>query len=130
MTFTLEVLPDTFAICRLNASHHIPDWALGDFVSITRTTDELTIVCRQEHVPDTVRCEARWRCLKVAGTLDFSLVGVIAYLTGSLAAAGTRTLVVSERPFKKSVFTSSSTAKAPFRNQLQLSSKSWSSGAS
>ena len=73
----------------------MPDWATGEFVSITRTRDELTVVCCQEHVPDGVRCEADWRCLRVAGQLDFSLVGVIASLSGTLASAGIGVFVVS-----------------------------------
>lgn len=95
MPLNLIVLADIFAICRLDADAPIPDWAQEEFVSITRTPDELSIVCHQDRVPDDVQCEAGWRCLRVDGKLDFSLVGVIALLTGPLAEAGISVFVVS-----------------------------------
>ena len=95
MTFTLELLTDTFAICRLNSDVPIPKWAQGEFVSITRTRDELSIMCRQEDVPDGVQAERGWRCLRVVGKLEFSLLGVIATLTKVLADAGISVFVVS-----------------------------------
>ncbi len=95
MNLNLIVLPDTIAMCRLDADSPIPDWAIGEFVSITRTPDELSIVCRQDQVPDGVQCERSWRCFRVVGTLDFTLVGVIASLTGALAEVGISVFVVS-----------------------------------
>ena len=91
----LLILPDTFAICRLAGDAQIPDWASGDFISITRTADELSIVCPQDHVPDDVKAERGWRCLRVAGTLDFSEVGVLSALARPLADAGISIFVVS-----------------------------------
>jgi uncharacterized protein len=48
MTFqpwTLTILPDTFADCRLDAGAAVPAWATtGSFFSITRTAEELSIV--------------------------------------------------------------------------------------
>src|SRR5437588_2385958 len=93
---TLVLLDDTFSVCRLAADAPVPGWVgAGPFVSITRTADELSVVCRQEAVPEGVRCERDWRCLRVAGILDFSLVGVLASLLGPLADAGTSIFVVS-----------------------------------
>jgi len=94
-TFTLEVLPGTIAVCHLSATDPVPNWATGEFVSITRTPDELSVVCPQDDVPQGVRAERGWRCLRVAGQLDFSMVGVIASLTGVLAAANISVFVVS-----------------------------------
>ena len=95
MNLTLELLTDTFAVCRLDFDAPIPDWTHGDFVSITRTPDELSIVCRQEEVPDDVQAERGWRYLRVVGKLEFSLLGVIATLTKVLADAGISVFVVS-----------------------------------
>ena len=79
---SLMVLPGTLAICRLDGDAPVPSWASADgIVSLTRTTDELSLVCPQDGVPAGVRCEAGWRCLRVAGQLDLSLVGVLAALT-------------------------------------------------
>src|SRR5215211_1748993 len=93
---TLAVRPDTFAICRLNSDAAIPDWAVaGALFSITRTADELSVVCRQADVPAAVKCENDWRCLKVEGTLDFSLIGIMAALAGPLAQAEISIFVIS-----------------------------------
>ena len=94
-TFTLEVLPGTFAICRLGACEQVPAWATGKFVSITRTPDELSVVCPQSKVPVETEHEPGWRCLRIAGSLEFSIVGVIASLTGTLASASISAFVVS-----------------------------------
>jgi hypothetical protein len=85
----LIVVDGILAICRLGSDSPIPSWATaGDFFSISRTADELSIVCRQDAVPDGVLCERGWRCLRVAGTIPFSLVGVLASLMVPLAEAG------------------------------------------
>lgn len=91
----LLLLPNTFAICRLPGDVSIPTWATGDFISITRNADELSIVCPQDQVPGYVKTEREWRCLRVAGTLDFAEVGVLSALAGPLAGAGISIFVVS-----------------------------------
>jgi hypothetical protein len=92
---TLEPVAGRFAACRLDPDAPIPKWAKGPLISITRTPDELSVVCREEFVPDAIRCERGWRCLRVAGTMDFSLVGVLASLLKPLAEAGIAVVVVS-----------------------------------
>jgi hypothetical protein len=85
----LAVLPELFAVCRLDAAAAIPAWAAaGRFFSITRTDQELSIVCLQSSVPDGIRCERDWRCLQVAGPLPFTMVGVLHSLVEPLARAG------------------------------------------
>jgi GNAT superfamily N-acetyltransferase len=92
----LVPLEGYYAVCRLDADTPLPGWAPGGpFVSLTRTADELSVVCRQEAVPPGVRSEPGWRCLRVAGTLDFALVGVFASLVGPLADAGISAFAVS-----------------------------------
>ena len=95
MTFTLKLLPGTFAICHLDADVPIPEWAKGELVSITRTGDELSIACDQEHVPPEIQTELDWRCLRIMGKLDFSMVGVIASISTILASAGISVFVIS-----------------------------------
>ena len=93
---TLLVLPDTFAICRLSPDAPMPDWArTGGFLSVTRTADELSIVCPQSNVPPEIQCDRDWRCLKVEGPLDLSLIGILASLTAPLARAGIGIFAVS-----------------------------------
>jgi len=67
----------------------VPDWATGnDFVSISRTADELSIVCLEANVPPTVARTSGWRVLKCEGPLDFALSGIMASLAEPLADAG------------------------------------------
>jgi hypothetical protein len=92
----LNLLTGNFAVCRLAADAPLPSWAAGGpFVSITRTAEELSVVCPEEAVPEGVPCERGWRCLRVAGTLDFALVGVLASLAVPLAEAGVSVYAIS-----------------------------------
>lgn len=89
-------LPDPLAVCRLPPLAETPSWAMcGPFLSITRTPDELSIVCLQGAVPEDVPCERGWRGLRVCGPLAFSLVGVLASLLSPLAEAGISVLALS-----------------------------------
>jgi hypothetical protein len=93
---TLTLLDGKFAVCRLDADAPLPGWiAGGPLVSITRTAEELSVVCPEAAVPEGVCCERGWRCLRVAGMLDFSLVGVLAALAAPLAEAGVSVFAVS-----------------------------------
>ena len=94
----VAVLPGTFAICRLRASDRIPSWALElheGFVSITRTPDELSIVCSQEAVPPDTLVEEDWRALVLPGPIPFEMTGVLAALTVPLAEAGIPVFAIS-----------------------------------
>lgn len=84
----LALTGDLLAVCRLGAGEPVPEWATaGEFFSITKTADELSIVCAEAAVPACVRCERGWRSLKVEGPLDFSLTGVMWSLAEPLARA-------------------------------------------
>jgi hypothetical protein len=85
----LTVLDDTFAVCRLPADAIVPDWAwTGEVACVTRTRDELSIVCRGDLVPAEVLREGGWRCLRVRGPLPFTLTGVFSRIAQPLADAG------------------------------------------
>jgi hypothetical protein len=96
MSLDLDLLSASFAVCRLAPGLPVPAWAeKGDLVSITRTTDELSIVCAEDQVPGEIRSERDFRVLKIRGPLDFSLTGVLAGLAGPLAEAGISLFAVS-----------------------------------
>ena len=95
MIFNLELLPGNYMICKMQPSKPIPEWARGEFVSVTHTPDELSIVCPVQNIPANVQSESGWRCLRVAGKLDFSLVGLISDITTILADADVSTFVMS-----------------------------------
>ncbi len=92
----LSVLKDTYAVCRLEKDKPAPEWATkGQFHSITRTENELSVVCLQSDVPAGVQVERDWRCLAVVGPLGFSLVGILVSLLGPLADVGISIFVIS-----------------------------------
>ncbi|HEY0070540.1 MAG TPA: ACT domain-containing protein [Chloroflexia bacterium] len=96
IALTLCVLTATYAVCRLDSRASMPEWATsGDFFSVTRTADELSVVCDQSLVPEDLKCEGGWRCLKVQGPLDFGLTGVLASLSLPLAEASISIFVIS-----------------------------------
>ncbi len=93
---TLSVLPETFAVCRMENNTPIPHWATaGSFFSITRTLDELSVVCPDQSVPKEIRSSDGWKCLKVNGPIDFSAMGVVQSLVQPLAAANISVFVTS-----------------------------------
>jgi hypothetical protein len=94
--FDLTVLPGSFAMVRLAAEAPLPPWAThGDFFSITRTSDELSIVCRADQVPNGIATEAGWRALKVAGPFALSEIGVLSALAAPLAEAKVSLFAIS-----------------------------------
>ena len=96
LMLTLSVLPGSYAICRLGPDAPVPDWAHdAQFRSITRTQDELSIVCSGANVPGDIRADHGWRIIKVSGPLNLSQVGVLSALSKPLADAGISVFAVS-----------------------------------
>ena len=93
LAFTL--LPASLAVCRLGRTAPVPAWVPGDpFVSITRTNDELSVICDEAAVPGDVVAARGWRCLKLEGSFDFSVTGLVASFAGALADDGISLMVV------------------------------------
>ena len=92
----LSLLPHMYAVCQFHPDKHIPYWALlGDFVSLTRTNEELSVVCQQDNVPEDIEAERGWRCIKVLGSFDFSVPGIHASLATPLAEAEISVLAIA-----------------------------------
>ena len=94
-TFTFAVHPERLAIARLPAEAAIPTWARGGFVTISRTKDELSVVCSQAAVPGDVRHERDKVAFGIVGTVAMTTIGVLAALCGALAAAKVPVFVIS-----------------------------------
>ncbi|HWR42259.1 ACT domain-containing protein [Sporomusa sp.] len=93
---TFEVLADSLGVCKLDSNQTIPEWAYqGKFFSITKTPDELSIVCSEMVIPGDVQCEIGWRALKIAGILDFGLIGILSVVATALAKAGLSIFAIS-----------------------------------
>jgi hypothetical protein len=99
---------EKLAVIRLPPTSAIPSWILAPtstvgFLSITRTSDELSLVCPERIVPDTfesdnanaMKIEKGWVSFKVQGPLDFSLTGILASLAQPLAAEGISIFAIS-----------------------------------
>lgn len=82
----MKLLDGKYGVCRLSTNEAVPAWGFkGEFFSITKTEDELSIVCLEENISEEIRCEKGWRILKVEGPLDFSLVGILSKISGLMA---------------------------------------------
>jgi hypothetical protein len=93
---TMKLLREKYGVCRLDKTELIPIWAQNsNFFSITRTSDELSIVCSQNNIPNDIKCEKEWRILKIEGILDFSLVGILASISAILAQKGISIFAIS-----------------------------------
>jgi hypothetical protein len=90
--FTL--LDGLYAIVRLPADAAIPKWARGAFVSITRTHNDLSIVCSEVGLPDVV-ADRGWRCLELAGPFPLDQTGIAAAFARVLADAGVAIFIVA-----------------------------------
>lgn len=91
----LAVLDERLAVCRLDASDVLPQTPPDGFLSVTRTADELSVVCAEESIPESDRCEKGWRALKLEGPFEFSEVGVLASVAAPLAEVGVSIFAVS-----------------------------------
>jgi uncharacterized protein len=85
-----------YSIVRLARDAPIPDWAMRvQFVSITRTGEELSIVCRLENIPEHIDTGPRWTCLKLEGPFPFSQIGVLLSFIEPLSKNGVPIFAIS-----------------------------------
>jgi uncharacterized protein len=89
-------LSDAYAIVRLAADAAVPEWATkGEFTSVTRTRDELSIVCPTQNLPAAVESPQRWICLKLEGPFPFSQTGVLLSFIEPLSSNGIPIFAIS-----------------------------------
>jgi uncharacterized protein len=94
MTLSLHVDQATYAVCQLETLPTLS--SLQGFISLTCTDEEISLVCTEEAVPSSAtNVEKQWRMLRVAGTLDFSEIGIIAGISRVLAEASISLFVLS-----------------------------------
>lgn len=96
MSPVLTLMPERLAICRLETGAPPPAWAWqGRFCAVTRTPDELSVVCEEAHVPAHVQQAQGWRGFRFQGPLAFSMTGVLAAVLRPLAEAGISVFALS-----------------------------------
>ena len=92
----LQVLSGGFAVCRLSPEAELPRWVTaGALWSVTRTAEELSVVCEEALVPPGTRAETGWRALMIEGPFDFALTGILLAVARPLAEAGIGIFAVS-----------------------------------
>lgn len=93
----LVLLPDDYAVCRLDPSASVPAGLDGGkgVVSVTWTGDEISIICPVSQAPTSATVNAPWRCFRVSGPLDLALTGIMAALVSPLAEARVNVFVFS-----------------------------------
>ena len=92
----IRLLKGTYAVCQIKDTENILNcFDEKDFFSITKTEDEISVVMLQDKISSDVKVEKDWRILKVEGTLEFSLIGILAKISGILAKNSISIFVIS-----------------------------------
>ena len=88
-------LPRRYAVVRLAPDAPVPEWTGGEFTSITRTADELSVVCPADNLPADVHSPQHWICLKLEGPFLFSQTGVLLSFIEPLSSHGVPIFAIS-----------------------------------
>ncbi len=93
----IAVMPERYALCRLDPDTPPPTWALrGSLSTITRSPREVSIICLERDVPSKVRKIGGWRALRLEGPIDHvAESGVLVAVAEPLARAGISIFPVS-----------------------------------
>lgn len=85
-TLKLKQMTGLYAISQLAFDAPVPAWMFGDGVSsFARGTDELTLVCRQDLVPQDVVSDREWMCFEVVGPFSLGETGIVLSLLRPLS---------------------------------------------
>ena len=81
---TLKIIDETFCVCQV-ADYMEIDLSTP-FMFIGSTDEEKSLVCPIDKVPvNTVERDDGWKAFRIEGTLDFSLIGILADISKVLA---------------------------------------------
>ncbi len=92
----IRLLQGIYAVCQISNGEKVPSWIEEKgFFSVTKTEDEISVVMLQDKISKDIKAEKDWRILKVEGTLDFSLIGILAKISSVLAENQISIFVIS-----------------------------------
>jgi hypothetical protein len=92
----IKLLDGTYAVCQMENTEKVPSWVEEKgFFSVTKTEDEISVVMLQDKISKEIKAEKDWRILKVEGTLEFSLIGILAKISSVLAENQISIFVIS-----------------------------------
>ncbi len=82
----LTLVDGLYSIARIPPSTAIPQWHLSSrFFSISKSEDEISIVCEDHLIPEEVKKDAGWILFKFKDKLDFQLTGILSSIAAPLA---------------------------------------------
>lgn len=86
----LTILAGEFAVCRLSPeSATIPTWAFaGHWYSLTRTDEEVSVICPVQLVPDDVQAERDWTLFRLNGPFPLDMTGILTAVLNPLSTGG------------------------------------------
>lgn len=88
MELQLTILENGFTIHRFPPNQAVPNQVYESrFYSISKTEDELSIVCTSATQLNSEKSEKGWSCIRIVGSFDFSLTGILAKISTILAEA-------------------------------------------
>ena len=92
----LCVLSETFTIHKLSPDASIPEEILkSNFYSVSKTENELSLVCSEVIKVKSLQSSKGWKCIKVKGPLDFNLTGILAGISDILAKGNISIFAIS-----------------------------------
>lgn len=95
-SITLTELAGDYGIVRLPADAAIPAWADGaGLVSISRTQDELSVLCLAARIPDSVKPDLGWTAFKFEGPFAFNEHGILLSVISPISGAAIGVFVIS-----------------------------------
>ena len=93
-TILLEPLKIRFSVCKVSDYSGID--LMQPFCFTGTTDEEYSLVCPEALVPEnTTARDDGWRCFRITGQLDFSLIGILSRISGILAENGIGIFAVS-----------------------------------
>lgn len=90
----LKMLEHDLTVCKVASAEQLD--LSKDFYFIGRTDEEISLVCLTRDVPPhTTERDDGWKCFRIQGTLDFSLIGILSKISGIFADHGIGIFAVS-----------------------------------
>ena len=84
----LKILNNKLKVVKLKSNEIVPEIVYKqEFYSITKTNEELSIVLDESLEIQSDIVEDNWRAIKIVGTLDFALIGILSKISTILAQA-------------------------------------------
>ena len=96
ITLILSLLSETFTIHKLSPDASIPEEILkSNFYSVSKTENELSLVCSETIEVQSLQSSKGWKCIKVKGPLDFNLTGILAGISDILTQGNISIFAIS-----------------------------------